>query len=55
MFVEGNTADYTSLYDECGAFLKTMEMAEIEEAVQNGKAEMKRRRDDHFFLRITKK
>jgi len=51
LFVE-SSSDYESLYDQCGAFLKTMEMAQIEEAVENGKAEMKKRREEHFFLDV---
>lgn len=49
-FIEGNTPDYVALYDQCGAFLEAMEMAQIKEAVLNGKAEMKRRREEHYFL-----
>jgi hypothetical protein len=55
LFVEGNTPDFDTLYDECQSFLETMEMAQIKEAVQNGKEEMKRLRENHFFLKVAKK
>lgn len=50
LFVE-SASDYEALYDECEAFLLAMEEAQIREAVENGKQEMKRRREDHFFLK----
>jgi len=54
-FTAEMSTDYVALYDECRAFLKTMISAQIDEAVDTSKADMAKRKDEHFFLRVAKK
>jgi hypothetical protein len=46
--------DLTSLLDRCKAFLKMMISARIDESVQNAKADLAKKKDEHYFLRVQK-
>ena len=48
--VEANAPDPNPLYDQCEAFSKAMQMARIEQEIADSKAELKRQKEDHFFL-----
>jgi hypothetical protein len=50
--VETNSTDYDSLYDQCGAFLKAIQVAHIETIIADAKARMAKMKDEHFFLRV---
>src|SRR5579863_10404672 len=52
--VEVNSPDSEVLLDQCKSFSLAMQMARIEEDIENTRAEIKRERDDHYFLRAKK-
>jgi hypothetical protein len=52
--VEANSTDSDSLYDQCGAFLKAIQVAHIETIVADAKARMAKMKDENFFLRVHK-
>ena len=52
--VEANSTDSDSLYDQCAAFLKAIQVAQIDTLVADAKARMAKMKDEHFFLRVQK-
>jgi hypothetical protein len=52
--VEANSTDSDSLYDQCGTFLKAIQVAHIDTIVADAKARMAKMKDEHFFLRVQK-
>src|SRR3954471_19315144 len=48
--IEINNPDVQVVLDQCKSFSLAMQMARIEEDIENVKAEIKRQRRDHYFL-----